>query len=77
MAYELRDNSGSAFKNQKKDKDTHPDYSGEVKIDGKVYWLSTWVKKDKNGNHWFSHAFKPKEFKQALPDDNMEDEAPF
>lgn len=63
MAFELKDGSGSAFKNQKKASASHADYTGSAKIDGKEYWLNTWVKKDKNGNAWFSHSFKPKDTK--------------
>lgn len=61
MAYEQRDNSGSIFKNDKKEKDTHPDRTGSAMIDGKQYWVSGWVKQDRNGNPWMSLAFKPKE----------------
>lgn len=61
MSYEQKDNSGSLFKNTRKEKDTHPDYTGSVRIDGVDMWVSSWIKKDKNGNSYMSLAFKPKE----------------
>lgn len=48
MSYELKDGQGSLFKNNKT-KETQPDYTGEVKIEGKVYRLSAWIKEGKNG----------------------------
>lgn len=61
MAYEKRENSGSAFKNRKKIEESHADYTGDCLIDGQEYWINTWVKKDKNGNPWFSHSFRKKQ----------------
>lgn len=60
MAYEQKDNSGSLFKNDRKEKDTHPDYKGTVKIGGVEYWQSAWVK-EVNGRKYFSQSFTPKE----------------
>lgn len=65
MSYEQRDNSGSLFKNERKDKDTHPDYTGNGMIDGKSYWFSAWIKKDRNGKTFMSLSFKPKEEQQT------------
>jgi len=78
MAYELRDNSGSAFKNQHKETDKHSDFSGTVMVHGEEMWVNIWVKgPDKNGNKWFSFSFKdkgeenrkgtPPEYDQEIP----------
>lgn len=61
MAYEMKDFSGSLFKNERKEKETHPNATGTALINGVEYWVSAWTKKDKNGNNWQSLAFKPKD----------------
>lgn len=84
MAYELKDMNFSFFKNNKKEKDTHPDFTGEIKINGEIFWISAWQKQDKNGSPYFSGAIKKKDFSSAKPKpaqntmrDDMEDEIPF
>ena len=46
---EKRDNSGVLFKNDKKDTEKHPDYKGNIMVDGNEYWLSAWIKEGKTG----------------------------
>ena len=60
MAYEQRDLSGSLFINDKREKDTHPNLTGTIMIDGKEYWLSGWTKEKSDGEKWISLAAKPK-----------------
>tara|TARA_R110000824_G_scaffold172111_3_gene349880 strand:+ start:487 stop:750 length:264 start_codon:yes stop_codon:yes gene_type:complete len=67
MAYEQRDNSGSLFKNDKKEKDNHPDYKGSCMVGGVEMWMSSWLKTGANGTKFMSFSFQPKEQQQAQP----------
>lgn len=60
MAYDQKDMSGVLFRNDRKEKDSHPDYTGNARIDGVEYWLSAWIKDGRNGK-FMSLALKPKE----------------
>jgi uncharacterized protein (DUF736 family) len=65
MAFEQRDNSASAFPNDKKGKENAPDFKGKSLVNGREYEISIWKKKDKNGNTWLSCSFG-EPFKKAV-----------
>ncbi len=57
---EQRDNSGVLFANDKREKESHPNYKGNIRVDGKDYWISGWIKEGKNGK-FMGLAVSPKE----------------
>lgn len=85
MAYEQKDNSGSLFKNERREKDTHAHARGSALIDGVSYFVDAWTNTDKNGNKYQSLKFKRKDTQaapasnnwQSPPLDDLDDEVPF
>lgn len=57
--YETKPGSGAIFKNNRKEKETHPDYNGKI-VDpsGKEWEISLWVKKAEGKTPFFSAAIK-------------------
>ena len=45
----MKDGNFSLFKNNRKEKETHPDYAGSIMINGKEHYLNAWLKDGKNG----------------------------
>lgn len=65
MSYD-NTNRGILSRNDRREKDTHPEYRGEINVNGVDYWLSAWVKERKDGSgKFFSLSVQPKEQKQA------------
>lgn len=87
MAYEAKAGSFSLFKNDRKEKDTHPDYKGDGKdLDGNDVWVSAWIKEGAKGK-FMSCSIQRKDAQgqqkpaqQATPAPNfsdMDDDIPF
>jgi hypothetical protein len=73
-------NSGTLARNDRREKDTHPEFTGKAEVDGVMYWISAWVK-DGNGGKFFSLSFKKQdgqEKKRPMTDDHPGDpDVPF
>jgi hypothetical protein len=53
-------NRGALFKNDRKEADNHPDYTGELDVDGTPYWVNGWIKTSKKGTKFMSLSVKGK-----------------
>ena len=57
-------NRGVLFKNDRKEKDTHPNMQGSINVEGVEYWVSAWTKEGQNGK-FISLSLTPKEQTQT------------
>jgi hypothetical protein len=75
---------GVLFKNDRKEKDSHPDYKGSCEVEGVEFWISAWIKEGQKGK-FMSLSFTPKEEAAPAPPpprqqqrrSNRDDDIPF
>lgn len=74
-----KENSGALFKNNDKTKETQPDLTGNINIDGKDYQLSAWknVSKESGKTYLSLRINNKKEFKKEEKTDFLNDDIPF
>lgn len=61
--YEKKPGDLSVFKNDKKEKDTHPDYRiNGLTLDGRPMKGALWLKKDRNGNTFMAGKIEVDEY---------------
>ena len=63
-------NSGMLARNDRKEKDSQPDFTGSLNVAGTDYWLSAWVNEGKPGSRmegkkYFSVKVNPKDAPQS------------
>lgn len=54
--FELKNNSGTLFLNERKTETKHPDYTGKALIFNKPCWISAWIKISQKGTKYISVA---------------------
>jgi uncharacterized protein (DUF736 family) len=54
-----REMLGALFKNKDKRQDNHPDYRGDVMIEGQTYEVAGWIKTSEKAGTYMSLSLKP------------------
>jgi uncharacterized protein (DUF736 family) len=83
VAYEQKDNSGALFRNERKEKDTQPDYTGNGMVNGAEVRIAAWIKQGAKGKFMSLKFDEPRERQEptrggggeTAPD--LDDEIPF
>lgn len=68
---------GVLFKNKRKKKESQPDMTGQIEIDGKEYWLSAWYNESKRGMKFIALAATEKEEEEEEEEDEDNDNENF
>ena len=74
-AFEQKELSGALFKNDKKEKESHPDYRGSCKIAGQEWEIGAWLKTSPKGTKYMSLSFS-EPFKKPVKVAGDDDTAP-
>jgi uncharacterized protein (DUF736 family) len=78
--YEHKENSGSLFRNDRKEKETHPDYKGACLVNGVKMEIAAWIKERNDGSKFMSLRFEEPRERTAAPKkpaDEMDSDIPF
>ena len=75
------ENKGVLFKNDRKEKETQPDYTGKITLGGKEKRLAAWLKDGQRGKFMSLQVSEFQEQAQSAPqpvlNDDFSDDIPF
>tara|TARA_R100000458_G_C8146535_1_gene155767 strand:- start:218 stop:460 length:243 start_codon:yes stop_codon:yes gene_type:complete len=80
MDYERKDNTAALFREEEKQNERGPDYTGMGLIEGKELRLAGWINESKSGKKYLSLKFeepRSKEDKKPAPAKVDDDDVPF
>ena len=66
------DNTGILSRNDKRQNDKQPEFTGKIDVAGKVYRLAAWVRERKDGSGKF-FSLKVSEFEEKKAEKRVED----
>ncbi len=74
MAFQHKPNTGTLFRNDKKEKETDPNAKGSAFIGGVEFWIASWTN-DKDGKKYqnlkFSRKDENKTPRAEVPDESI------
>ena len=78
MAFEMKDNTFTLVKNQKKQEERDPDYTGTIQLSSGQYYLDAWIKRPDGKTPFMSGRIgKQKQPAKAAPkQDRRDDDMP-
>jgi hypothetical protein len=81
MAFEHKTNRGSIFRNEDKADEKDRDYSGQLNVEGRMFWVSGFVAETKAGKKYLNLIIKPQQdtapSKAKSRADDLNDAIPF
>jgi len=58
-------NRGALWKNERREKDTHPNLTGQLNVEGREYWVNAWTSKEGGKKPVVSMSIKAKDTQTA------------
>lgn len=72
-----RNNRGALWKNDRREKDTHPQLQGQATIGGVEFWVSAWTSREGGNKPLVSMTFKEKDSQRTPRDEYIKREEEF
>lgn len=72
-------NRGSIWKNERKETEKHPDFTGSINVEGKEFWLNAWKRKPgaKENSPALTFSVNPKTAGGGAPKPKVDEDIPF